>query len=115
MRQQCRLPKNKKIICQIPFILEYGIIKNKIIILQYVRSGEISGIKNGKKNNCHTGLHVKQKTHTNLGNTVKNCAPNTPCTRVYVCALIKQTAQYLVFVFLPTQKEAKRTKNYSQS
>jgi len=27
------------------------------------------------------------------------------------CALSKRSAQYLVFVFLTTQKEAKRTKN----
>jgi hypothetical protein len=33
--------------------------------------------KNGKKNYCLTSCYIKQQTHPNLGNNVKNCAPLT--------------------------------------
>jgi hypothetical protein len=56
---------------------ECGIIENKNITLRNVKYGEISGVKNGKKNDCLTGFHVEQQIHPNLGNTVKNCAPIT--------------------------------------
>jgi len=36
-------------------------------------------------------------------------------TRDYNCALLKRSVQYLVFVFLLHQKEAKRTRNVSEA
>jgi len=62
--------------------------------------------KHGKKHDCLTSFNIKQQINSNLGKTAKNCAP-IASTSDYDCTLLKRSAHYLVFVFLPSKKEAK--------
>jgi hypothetical protein len=77
MRLHYPSAKLKKLIYQIVFVVEYETTEIKIITLRYVRYGEISGVKNDKKNDYLTVFQVKQQIHPNLGNTVKTCATIT--------------------------------------
>ena len=70
----------------------------------------VLSVKMAMKNDCLTSCYIKQKIHPNLGNSQKLCT-NFLCTSDYYYALLKRSAQYLVFVFLPSQKEAKRINN----